>query len=95
MKSYSDYFLVGGFDSEVGEGAIKLYKLIRSESVCNTKIEYILDIVFEINEKFEGFERPITSIIQSKKNGNIIVSSWDGKIYLLTTPNLDFFCNNN
>ena len=94
-KSYNDYFLVGGFDSELGEGVIKLYKLIRSESVCNTKIEYIIDIVFEINEKFEGFERPITSIIQSKKNGNIIVSSWDGKIYLLTTPNLDFFCNNN
>ena len=70
---------------------IKLYKLIYNDKVCNTKIEYILDIVFENNDDFLGFERPISSIIQCKNNGNIILSSWDGNIYLLTEPNLDFF----
>ena len=93
-KTYSNYFLVGGFDNEIGEGVIKLYKLISTEKVCDTKIEYILDIVFDIKENFEGFERPISSIIQSKKNGNIIVSCWDGNIYLLTPPNLDYLLYN-
>ena len=73
---------------------VELYKLITTEKVCDTKIEYILDIVFDIKENFEGFERPISSIIQSKKNGNIIVSCWDGNIYLLTPPNLDYLLYN-
>ena len=90
-KTYNNFFFVGGFDTENGEGMIKLYKLIYNDKVCNTKIEYILDIVFENNDDFLGFERPISSIIQCKNNGNIILSSWDGNIYLLTEPNLDFF----
>ena len=93
-KTYSNYFLVGGFDNEIGEGVIKLYKLITTEKVCDTKIEYILDIVFDIKENFEGFERPISSIIQSKQKGNIIVSCWDGNIYLLTPPNLEYLLYN-
>ena len=90
-KTYNNFFFVGGFDTENGEGMMKLYKLIYNDKVCNTKIEYILDIVFENNDDFLGFERPISSIIQCKNNGNIILSSWDGNIYLLTEPNLDFF----
>ena len=89
-KTYSNYFLAGGFEHEMGEGVIKIFKLISSEKVFDTKIEYILDIVFDFKENFEGFERPISSIIQSKKNGNIIVSCWDGNVYLLTPPNLDY-----
>ena len=92
---YNNFFLVGGFDNEKAEGVIKLYKLIKEERTCNTKIEFILDIVFESNGNFEGFELPISSIIQSKKTGNIIISSWDGKIYLLTPANLDFFLTYN
>ena len=92
---YNNFFLVGGFDNEKAEGVIKLYKLIKEERTCNTKIEFILDIVFESNGNFEGFELPISSIIQSKKTGNIIISSWDGKIYLLTPVHLDFFLTYN
>ena len=92
--SYNDYFLVGGFDSEKGEGVLKLYKLIDKEKTYITKIEFILDIVFEENDNFEGFELPISSIIQSKTTGNIIITSWDGKVYLLTQIYLDFFLNN-
>lgn len=61
------------------------------KKIINTKIENVLDIVFEKDNNFLGLERPISSIIQTKKKGNIIVSSWDGNIYLLTSPNLDFF----
>ena len=90
-KSNNNFFFAGGFDWQKGEGIIKLYMLIYNEKIFNTKIEYVLDIVFENDNNFLGLERPISSIIQTKKKGNIIASSWDGNIYLLTPPNLDFF----
>jgi hypothetical protein len=38
--------------------------------------------------KFKGFRGAITSIIQSKENFNILASCYDGKIYLLSEPNI-------
>ena len=90
----SNYFLVGGFDIEKREGAIKLYQLICNRETSKAKIEFILDIVIEKGENYQGFEKPINCIIQSKKNGNIIASSWDGKIYLFSPPNLDYYLLN-
>ena len=89
----TDYFLVGGFDTEKRSGIVKLYKLIFSDEVINIKIEFIQDIEFNKNEKieFEGFSTPINSIFQSKITGNIIISSYDGKIILLTKANLDYY----
>ena len=89
----TDYFLVGGFDTEKRSGVVKLYKLIFSDEVINIKIEFIQDIEFNKNEKieFEGFSTPINSILQSKISGNIIISSYDGKIILLTKANLDYY----
>ena len=40
---------------------------------------------------FNGFNGPISSIIQSSINGNIVVTCYDGNIYLLTPPNLDYY----
>ena len=94
-KSYSNYFLVGGFDVQKREGMLKLYKLVCNEKIYEAKIKYILDIQIEKKGNFKGFERPINCIIQSKKNGNIIASSWDGNIFLFTHPNLNFFLFNN
>ena len=47
----------------------------------------------QLKEKsnFNGFNGPISSIIQSSLNGNIIVTCYDGNIYLLTPPNLDYY----
>ena len=93
----TDYFLVGGFDTEKRSGVIKLYKLILSDEVIETKIEFIQDIEFieDVKKNFEGFYSPINSILQSKISGNIIISSYDGKIYLLTKVNLDYYLNTN
>lgn len=88
---YTNYFLVGGFDTEKGEGLIKLYRIMLNERVTQTKIEFILDIVIDSNENLEGIERPISCITQSKKNGNIIATCWDGNVYLFTPPNLNYF----
>ena len=38
----TDYFLVGGFDSEKGIGCIKLYKIIFDNEKYENKIEFVL-----------------------------------------------------
>ena len=87
----TDYFLVGGFDKYKGKGIIKLYKLIRNEKVEDTKIEFIQNIDIRKTKEFNGFKSPITCITQSKRNLQILVSSLDGKIHLLSAPNIDIF----
>ena len=89
-KFETNYFLVGGFNTIKGTSSIKLYKIIFDYKAYNTKIEYIDDIVFE-HDNFLEFEGPITSIIQSKKTGEILVSCRYGAIYVLSPPNLNYF----
>lgn len=84
----SDYFLVGGYDPMKGKGIIKLFKLNHKENIEDTTIEFIQDIDIEQSKDFNGFKRPITCIIQSKKNGKILVSCWDGNIHLFSCPNI-------
>jgi hypothetical protein len=92
----TEYFLVGGFDLEKREGLIKLYKVIYSKEASETKIQYIQDINIDIieNQKYEYFDGPINCIFQSKITGNIVVSCYNGKLYLLTRPNIDYYINN-
>ena len=100
----TNYFLVGGFDTEKLEGAIKLFKIKKMKNFDNKVIiEYIQDIEFEKKkikiEKqnmeefyiFSGFERTISSIIQSKINGKLLITSWDGHDYLCNTPNIKYY----
>ena len=89
-KFETNYFLVGGFNTIKGTSSIKLYKIIFDYKAYNTKIEYIDDIVFE-HDNFLEFEGPITSIIQSEKTGEILVSCRYGPIYVLSPPNLNYF----
>jgi len=91
------YFLVGGFDIEKREGLIKLYKVNYSKEAFETRIQYIQDINIDIieNQKIEYFDGPISCIYQSKITGNILVSCYNGKFYLITSPNIDYYINNN
>ena len=86
----TNFFLAGGFDTEKRQGKIKLYNINFSDRINETKIEYIQDIEFNENE-FDGFETVVNCIIQSKVSGNIIVGSYDEKVYMFTKPNLDYF----
>ena len=83
-KILSDYFLVGGFDIDRREGRIKLFKIIYDEKNVFSYIEYLQDI--EI-----GFEGAVSSIIQSQNHGNILVTCYDGNIYILNKINLGFY----
>ena len=87
----TNYFFAGGFDSDKREGIIKLFKIIFGEKIWNTKIEYVQDIIIENNENFEFLDGPISSINQSKLTGHIIVSCYNGKTYLFTSPNMAYF----
>ena len=40
---------------------------------------------------FSGFERNVSCITQSKINGNIYVTCWDGLVYSLTPPNIRIY----
>ena len=92
----TEYFLVGGFDIEKREGLIKLYKVIYSKEAFETRIKYIQDIYIDIidNQKIEYFNGPINCIYQSKITGNIIVSCYNGTVYLFTPPNINYYINN-
>ena len=87
----TNYFLVGGFDVEKGEGIIKLYEIVYSEKFNGTTIKYFQDIIIPKNDNFEGFNNPISGITQSKTTGNILVTCWDGNVYLFKPPNIDFY----
>ncbi len=91
--SYTDYFFVGGYDKGKSRGSIKLFKLIKSEN--NYSIEYIQDIDIEKSKKFKGFKDTINCIIQSKRKGDILVTSWDGGVYLLSPPKMDLLTREN
>lgn len=82
----ADYFFVGGFDEEKRRGSIKLYKVNFNENSYNRKIDYLQDI--ELNVNFDG---PINCIIQSRISGNILVTCYNGNIYLFTLPNINFY----
>ena len=91
LKYETDYILVGGFETFKFKGNIKLYKIINNENFIETKIEYIQDIEIDNNDIFKGFNGPITSIIQSKRDCHILISCFDGNIYLFNPPNIDYF----
>ena len=99
----TNYFLVGGFEIEKRQGAIKLYKI--KNLAQEITIEFIQDVEFDEKEiekysssekkfkkyHFYGFERTISCIIQSKFNGNIFITSWDGYDYLCKPPNIKYY----
>ena len=91
----TEYFLVGGFNSDSKKGAIRLYKInYNKQEFKNTEIEYIKDIEINSNvgeNKFDEFKGKITCIIQTRYSGNILVTCSDGNVFLFTFPNIDFY----
>ena len=90
----TEYFFVGGFDLDKREGLIKLYKVIYDDEIEKIEIKFIQDIIIKkkIGKKdsnnFNGFKGPISCIIQSSK-GEILVTCYDGNVYLFSEPNID------
>ena len=95
----TEYFLVGGFDFIKHNGLIKLFKIVYNDNFEESKIEFIQDIKIKKSIKkgedyFDEFKGPITCMIQSTYTGNIIISCFDGKVYLFSTPNINGYNGN-
>ena len=88
----TDYFLVGGFDLNRCRGMIKLYKVNYGQKYNKTTIEYIQDIIF--SDKFKGFKGAVSCITQSSREGDILVSCWDGNVYLFGNIDIDYYLEN-
>ena len=85
------FILTGGFDPEIGEGRLQLYKILYNQEKHFYDIEFLQNIEFVQNEQFYGFDSAITSICQSSTDGNLLVGCLDGNVYLLRKPNLSFY----
>ena len=86
---FTQYILVGGFDLVRTRGIIKLFQI--NEKNKEITIEFIQNIEIEnnnVNSNFKGFQGPITCITQSKLNGKIFVTCFDGNVHLFTFPNV-------
>ena len=96
-KVYTNYFLAGGFIPLKSKGVIKLYKIkYNSTPKPNFKIIFKQNINFKNNSNicnYKSFGGPISNIVQSKITGNIVVTCWDGNIYLFTPPNISGLIN--
>ena len=42
---------------------------------------------------FTGFERNISCITQSQKTGKLLITCWDGNVYLCSAPNISYYLN--
>ena len=89
-NSDTNYFLVGGLALDKSKGMIKLYKVNYGIEYNQTKIEFIQDIILG-NMEFKG---AVSCIIQSSKEGDILVSCWDGNVYLFGNRNIDYYLEN-
>ena len=125
-KTFStNYFLVGGFETDKRKGAIKLFKLNYKDDdnendnnknendINNDKdleiIEFVEDIIINkttvkkyknteqnLNYEdynFDGFNGNISCITQSKRTGKLLITSWDGNVYLFSAPNISYYLN--
>jgi len=96
----TEYFFVGGFDLDKGEGLIKLYKVIYNDDIEKIKIEYIQDIIVgrkiskDESESFYRFKGPISCMIQSSRGG-IFITCYDGGVYLFSKPDIDILLKEN
>ena len=86
----TNYFFVGGFDTAKIKGSIKLYKInkIKENNKEIFEIKKIQDIMIPKNEQFKGFKGAISCIEQSKRNGDIYITSWNGDVFLFNNLNL-------
>ena len=58
-------------------------------------IKYLEDIFCDDNNNYPLFDGNINCILQSKINGKLLISCWNGKVYLFSEPNIKYYLDNN
>ena len=67
---------------------IRKFNKIKENNKEIFEIKKIQDIVIPKNEQFKGFKGAISCIEQSKRNGDIYITSWNGDVFLFNNLNL-------
>ena len=86
----TEYYFVGGFDCKKKIGMIKLYKIIYNDE-SSIEIKYLQDIFMDNINDYELINGSINCRVQSKINGKIFVSCWNGKVYLFSESNIKYY----
>ena len=73
------------------ERKFEIPKNEKENNLQNEKINEYKKRILKDRNTFNRFGGPISSIIQSRSTGNILVTCYDGHVYLLTPPNLDYY----
>jgi hypothetical protein len=94
----TNYFLAGGFEKAKNKGIIKLFKVIYIYEKSESRIEFIQDIEiidpnYSNKNKFISLKKPISCITRSSSDENLLVTCWDGNVYLLENLNIDAYLN--
>ena len=80
INADTDYFLIGGFDLEKGEGKIKLFKLLECQN------EFFIKFIRDIESN--RFESTIIKLIQSKIDGKIVALCYNGEKKTFDIPGI-------
>ncbi len=72
---------------------IKLYRIKSKDNLSEAifNLEFLQDIIIEKIKDFNEFNGTVNCIVQSKYNGKLLISCWDGKIYCFSEPNIDYY----
>ena len=73
-------------DIEFENTTVKKFKNMVEGDYKSKKLEY------EFYD-FTGFERNISCITQSQKTGKLLITCWDGNVYLFSAPNISYYLN--
>ena len=65
-----------------------MFKIIKWNKTYESKIKFLQDIEID-DENFEDFDGPISCITQSRITGNILITCYNGNVYLFTQPNMN------
>ena len=84
----TNHFLAGGYDIKRKKGIIKLYTIIKRKDK-NFEIEKVQDIILKKNNIFKGFNGAISCIEEQKAYNKLLITCWDGSIYLFDKPDLE------
>ncbi len=88
-KDYKNNFVLkGGLVNQKKGEIIKFCKIIKNEIEIDIKI---LEYFFFDDDHNEGFIDIIIFILQSQKNGKILVCCWDNRIYIYSKTNINLY----
>ena len=68
-----------------------MYYFLKLKNFGTIFIKFINDKYASNKFIFKKFKKPISCITQSSSNNNLLITCWDGNVYLLETLNIESY----